>query len=161
MIENPTNMTKWDRRFFDLCNLVATWSEDRSRQVGAVIVGPSNEVRSLGFNGLPRGVSGVSDLRHASVGGEKYHWFEHAERNAIYNAARAGISTQGCRIYSSLFPCADCTRAIIQSGIVQVNTIPAPDLDKTFERSFEVATEMIKEAGIEIRLFVDTKNHDL
>lgn len=147
------NMNKWDQRFFQLCDVVASWSEDRSRKVGAVIVGPDNEVRSLGFNGLPRGISAEHDERHSRTEGEKYFWFEHAERNAIYNAARVGISVGGCRIYTSLFPCADCTRAIIQSGIIQLNTFSAPDADETFFRSFEVSIAMLSEAGLQIRHF--------
>jgi dCMP deaminase len=160
MDEIPLTLTKWDRRFFGLCAFVATWSEDKSRQVGAVIVGPANEIRSTGYNGLPRGISSDNEERHARADGEKYLWFEHAERNAIYNAARAGISTNGCRIYSNLFPCADCTRAIIQSGIIQLNTFPVPDADETFHRSFDVSVQMLREAGIELRLF-SPKDHDL
>jgi dCMP deaminase len=147
------SMEKWDSRFFDLCSLVASWSEDRSRKVGAVIVGPANEVRSLGFNGLPRGVSAEDETRHSRTDGEKYYWFEHAERNAIYNAARTGTSLSGCRIYTSLFPCADCTRAIIQSGIVQLNTFSAPEAEETFLRSFQVSKAMLSEAGVEVRYF--------
>jgi len=150
---NLHTMNKWDRRFFQLCNLAASWSEDQSRKVGAVIVGPDNEVRSLGFNGFARGVSAHHEDRHSRANGEKYFWFEHAERNAIYNAARVGISVGGCRIYTSLFPCADCTRAIIQSGIIQLNTFNAPDADETFMRSFEVSILMLSEARIEIRNF--------
>ncbi|MGO9672782.1 MAG: deoxycytidylate deaminase [Methylocella sp.] len=146
-------MDKWDARFFDLCALVASWSEDRSRKVGAVIVGHSNEIRSLGFNGLPRGVNGNISQRHSRVENEKYHWFEHGERNAIFNAARAGISLEGCRLYTSLFPCADCTRAVIQCGIIQINTFPTPENDRRFDRSFEVAIEMCSEAKVEIRIF--------
>ena len=145
--------TKWDRRFISLCSLVASWSEDNSRQVGAVIVGPANEIRSVGYNGLPRKVNSGDQARHSRADGEKYYWFEHAERNAIYNAARVGIKVEACRIYSSLFPCADCTRAIIQSGIVQLNTFAAPDVDEIFARSFEVSIDMLNEANVEIRIF--------
>jgi dCMP deaminase len=144
---------KWDRRFFEMCRLVATWSEDRSRKVGAVIVGPANDIRAIGFNGLPRRVDAAPEDRHSRQNGEKYFWFEHAERNAIYNAARSGISTEGCRIYTSLFPCADCTRGIIQSGIVELNSFQAPDVDEVFQRSFEVAKIILDEAGVDVRLF--------
>ncbi|MCK1289381.1 MULTISPECIES: deaminase [unclassified Bradyrhizobium] len=154
MTEIETNTReKWDRRFFELSRLVATWSEDQSRKVGAVIVGPANDIRAIGFNGLPRLVSSEPEERHSRQGGEKYYWFEHAERNAIYNAARSGISTEGCRMYTSLFPCADCTRGIIQSGIVELNSFHAPDVDEVFQRSFEVAKIMLNEAGIAVRLF--------
>lgn len=146
-------MSKWDKRFFELCDLVASWSEDRSRKVGAVIVGPANEVRTIGFNGLPRGVDGEISGRHSRSEGEKYFWFEHAERNALFNAARAGIATQGCRVYINLFPCADCVRALIQCGIVELNTYAPPEADAAFERSFEVAKEMLNEANVRVRLF--------
>src|SRR4051812_41799673 len=99
---NTTTREKWDRRFFELSRLVASWSEDQSRKVGAVIVGPANDIRAVGFNGLPRHVSSAPKERHARQEGEKYYWFEHAERNAIYNTARSGISTEGCRMYTNL-----------------------------------------------------------
>ncbi|MCK1642370.1 dCMP deaminase [Bradyrhizobium sp. 157] len=153
MTDETRAREKWDRRFFELCRLVATWSEDRSRKVGAVVVGPANDIRAIGFNGLPRKVDGNQQGRHSKQDGEKYYWFEHAERNAIYNAARSGISTEGCRMYSSLFPCADCVRGIIQSGIVELNTFQEPESDEFFRRSFEVARAMLKEAAVEIRIF--------
>jgi len=153
MLSPTLLMSKWDRRFFELCNLLGAWSEERSRRVGCVIVGPSNDVRSVGFNGLPRGVSGNVEERHDRGGGEKYYWFEHAERNAIYNAARAGTAIGGCQMYSNLFPCADCARGIIQSGIVQLKTFCPPDSDLVFSRSFEVATAMMSEAGIQVQIY--------
>lgn len=149
IIEKPT---KWDSRFFDVCDLIASWSEDRSRRVGAVIVGSANQIVSTGYNGLPRSISS-SDARHNRDAGEKYYWFEHAERNAIYNAARSGVSVENCSIYSSIFPCADCTRAIIQSGIARLNTTMPPEEDQKFGRSFEVALEMLGEAGTELHVF--------
>jgi dCMP deaminase len=152
-ISDTATREKWDRRFFELSSLVATWSEDQSRKVGAVIVGPANDIRAIGFNGLPRRVSAQHDARHSKVDGEKYYWFEHAERNAIYNAARSGISTEGCRMYTSLFPCADCTRGIIQSGIIELNSFQAPEADEVFKRSFEVAQIMLDEAKVDVRLF--------
>jgi len=146
-------MNKWDRRFFELCDLVASWSEDQSRQVGAVIAGAANDVRAIGFNGLPRGVNGSIIERHSHSEGEKYLWFEHAERNAVFNAARAGVSIEGCRIYTNLFPCADCVRAIMQSGIAEINTYERPADYAAFERSFEVALEMLREANVGVRIF--------
>jgi dCMP deaminase len=143
----------WDIRFFNLCQFLADWSEDRGRKVGAVIVGQHNEIRSTGFNGFPRRVSADVSKRHDRELGEKYHWVEHAERNAIYNAARVGVPIEGCRIYASHFPCAECVRAIIQSGITEINTSSAAGDDPYFKRSFEVAKEMISETGVELRLF--------
>ena len=149
----PAISSKWDRRFFQLAYLIGTWSEDKSRQIGAVIVGPANEVRSIGFNGLPRRVSAAVESRHSRDGGEKYYWFEHAERNAIYNAARVGIATNECQLYSTLFPCSDCLRALVQSGIVTLKTFKPPADDVHFQRSFEVSLEIAAEAGLSILVY--------
>lgn len=148
-----TNATRWDTRFFELAKLVSTWSEDTGRAVGAVVVGRAQDVRSIGFNGFPRKVSGLDKDRFSRIGGEKYYWFEHAERNAIYNAARSGVVTEGCTIYSTLFPCSDCVRAIIQSGISCLKTYSPPSEDPHYRRSFEVALAMAQEAGVEIELY--------
>lgn len=149
----PASPSKWDRRFFQLAHLIGTWSEDKSRQIGAVVVGPANEVRSIGFNGLPRGVSAAIDSRHSREGGEKYYWFEHAERNAIYNAARVGIATGGCTLYSTLFPCSDCLRALVQSGVGTLKTFAPPADDAYYQRSFEVSLEIAGEAGLAILVY--------
>lgn len=145
---------KWDTRFFQLCELIASWSEDQSRKVGSVIVGQGNEIRSTGYNGFPRKVNAGLIDRHSRVDGEKYLWFEHAERNAIYNAARFGASLEGCRIYCSLFPCADCVRGIIQSGIVELNTFLPPEDEIKYQRSFEVSEIMLNEANVSVRYFL-------
>ena len=151
MIHHQCN--QWDARFFGVCAFVGSWSEDRSRQVGSVIVGPGNEIRATGYNGMPRGVTANLEARHSREGGEKYLWFEHAERNAIYNMARAGVSALRCRIYVDAFPCADCARGIIQSGIAELNTF-APDMsDPTFSRHYTAAAAMLAEAGVAVKLF--------
>src|SRR5690242_7044614 len=111
-------MTKWDQRFMELAKLIATWSKDRSTKVGCVVVGTDNEVRSIGFNGFPRGVDDDVEERHERPA--KYAWTEHAERNAIYSAVRVGISLKGCTMYLPWFPCMDCARALIQSGIAEL-----------------------------------------
>jgi len=148
-----TEMGLWDKRFFELCAVVASWSEDNSRKVGAVVVDAHNCVKATGFNAFPRSVRTNIPSRHDRRDGEKYYWVEHAERNAIYSAARSGISLEGCRMYATLFPCADCVRALIQSGIVELNTYTKPEGDVVFSRSFEIAAEMLKEANIRLRLF--------
>ena len=136
-----------------MCDMIASWSEDTSRKVGCVIVGPSNEIRATGYNGFPRGVDSTMSERHARDAGEKYLWFEHAERNSIYNAARSGTTTAGCRMYVNSFPCADCARAIVQSGITQLNTFAFDPKDEKFGRHFIVANEMLIEAGVEVKTF--------
>lgn len=139
-------MSAWDKRFLELAQQIATWSKDRSRQVGCVIVGPSREIRSMGYNGFPRGVNDAVEERHQRPA--KYKWTEHAERNAIYNAARMGTSLEGCTMYIPWYPCADCARAIVQSGIkVLVGVEPDWD-DPHFKDDFQVAHEILDEGGI-------------
>lgn len=141
----------WAERFLSLADCIAGWSEDRDIQVGAVIVGPHREIRASGYNGLPRGVSDKEEDRFDRASGEKFFWFEHAERNAIYNAARVGTPLAGCTIYVNRFPCADCARAIIQSGIVKVVCPSKPEFDGALDHSFDVSEMMLREAGIATR----------
>lgn len=138
----------WDQRFMNLARHVAGWSKDRSRKVGCVVVGQNKEVRATGYNGFPRGVNDDVEERHQRPA--KYDWTEHAERNAIYNAARVGTPLEDCMLYVSLFPCAACARAIIQSGIGRVVTVPAPENDPVWDKEFKVAKEMLHAAGIVI-----------
>ncbi|WP_422071763.1 deoxycytidylate deaminase [Tranquillimonas rosea] len=147
--------TTWARRFLALADEMASWSEDRDFHVGAVIVGAGHEVRASGYNGLPRGVFDADDARFNRANGEKFFWIEHAERNAIYNAARAGTALEGCTIYVNRFPCADCARAIIQSGIVRVVAPPRPENDGALDHSFAVSEQMLVEAGVDIGVVTD------
>jgi dCMP deaminase len=83
--ENSTGLRqssdqRWDGRFLDLARHVAAWSKDPVTKVGSVIVGPDNEVRALGYNGLPRD---FDDVPERLARPDKYVWVEHAERNAI------------------------------------------------------------------------------
>ena len=87
----------WDLRWMSVASLVATWSKDRSRKCGAVIVDSRNVLVSLGWNGFPRGVADSPDYRHERP--EKYLWTEHAERNAIYNAAANGHNLPERRLF--------------------------------------------------------------
>lgn len=108
----------WDSYFMNEAYMAASKSKDRSTQVGACIVGPDNSIRSKGYNGPCRGEDDTNDDLFIRPG--KDYATEHAERNAIYNCARNGIATLGCRIYLTWVPCSACARAIKQSGIVEV-----------------------------------------
>lgn len=144
----------WDQFYIAMAMLTSEKSKDRSTQVGAVIVGPDNEVRSIGYNGFPRGVDDSVDTRHQRP--TKYLFAEHGERNAIYNAARVGIPLKGCTIYvttnpAKFPPCADCARAIIQSGIVRVvqeRLDHDSEAAKRWEASAVATKHMFEEAGI-------------
>ena len=85
---------KWHYRFMELAKLVATWSKDTSTKTGAVIVGPDKEIRATGYNGFVRGVD--DDVFERFERPTKYDFFEHAERNAVYNACLCGTCVKGC-----------------------------------------------------------------
>lgn len=142
---NNESPTKWDARFLELASLIASWSKDTSTKVGCVVVGPTRDIRATGYNGLPRFVNdNVSERLERPA---KYLWTEHAERNAFYQASRYGISLEGCSLYSTLFPCADCARGIIQVGIKEVIS-PTPVHNERWNENWDVTGKMFEEAGI-------------
>ena len=108
----------WDEYYLEICRVVGRRSKDPNTQLGCIIVGPAHEIRSTGYNSFPRGIR--DDVPERSVRPAKYLWIEHAERNAICNAARAGTATDKCTIYVEIMPCMDCARAIVQAGIGEV-----------------------------------------
>ena len=108
---------KWQRRWLRLAHEVAGWSKDQV-QVGAVIFDANRNPRGFGYNGIPRGLDDQTPSRLQKP--LKNWYFEHAERNVIYSCARNGISCDGCTIAVTHWPCTDCTRAIIQSGLKHV-----------------------------------------
>ena len=114
----PRDIPGWDAYYLQICSVVATRSKDPNTQLGCVIIGPAHEIRSTGYNSFPRGIR--DDVPERLVRPAKYLWIEHAERNAICNAARAGTATERCTLYVEIMPCMDCARAIVQAGIVEV-----------------------------------------
>ena len=149
----------WDLRFIRQADLNARNSKDRSTHVGAVVVGPNNGIRSQGWNGFPRGVNDDVDARHERP--VKYAFTEHAERNCFYNAVDVGIPLRGCRMYLNWYPwpCADCARGVIQSGIIEVIGPNRPFVSANnpagradWEASFAVTREMFAEAGVATRV---------
>ncbi len=139
----------WDKRWMDLAQLVASWSKDKSRRTSAVIVDDRNVLVSIGWNGFPRGLDDDCTERHQRPA--KYQWTEHAERNAIYNAAANGFKCLGCRMYLPWYPCADCARAIIQSGISEIICVEPDWNDPKWATDFETVNVMLDEAGINTR----------
>jgi len=129
-------------------------SKDTSTRVGAVIVGKDNEIRSTGFNGLPRG---IKDAKSRYENKEyKYLAENHAEENAILNCARVGIATDNCSIYTPWLPCAYCAKSIIQAGIKTViydTNFPGNDQKNQAEYWFNkmmVAKEILTESLVKI-----------
>ena len=110
---------RWVEYFRTLAHTVKLKSKDVNTQIGAIIVGRDKEIVSTGYNSFPRGLQ--DNLKERQERPEKYYWFEHAERNAIYNAARIGVSTKGTTMYLSCgIPCSDCARGIINAGITRI-----------------------------------------
>ncbi len=144
---------KWDMRFMRLTDELASWSREKGKRVGAVIIDNENIICSTGFNGFPRGIDDSKDERHDRDSGAKHLWSTHAERNAIYNAARVGIPINGCRIYSSTFPCIECTKAIIQSGIKELITRNPNFNDPRWGEEFRFAQSMLAESNVEITIY--------
>jgi len=109
----------WDQYFMGIATLSAERSKDPSTQVGACIVNPENKIIGIGYNGFPTGISD-DDLPWARTGDPletKYLYVCHSELNAIINSIQ---NLKGCTLYVSLFPCNECAKSIIQSGIKKV-----------------------------------------
>ena len=136
----------WDEYFMGLSHLSALRSKDPNTQVGACIVDHDHKVVSIGYNGMPRGCND-SDFpweREGDFLNTKYAYVVHAELNAILNSPRP---VNGCTIYVSLFPCNECAKAIIQSGIRKI----IYESDKYEGTDGNVASKkMLKEAGVEL-----------
>src|SRR6056300_395736 len=122
MEEGPRlNALSWDDYFMSIAFLSAMRSEDPSTQVGACIVNDENKIVGIGYNGFPRGCDDAK-LPWSRTGNTsldtKYPYVCHAEMNAILNKNEANIT--GSRMYVALFPCNECAKLIIQSGIKEI-----------------------------------------
>ena len=183
LLRMETMSGSWDEYFITLADHVASKSKDPSTKCGAVIVNEDNIVLATGFNGFARGVReeqqtmrvnpqfvvGDPSMRHDEPmriietkldekrwqRPQKYWYVEHAERNAIYAAARCGHALESCKIYvNQSIVCCDCARGIIQTGI---KTVCCTDKkwsgspESTFEEQKKITREMFVEAGIVTR----------
>lgn len=137
--------------FVAIAQQVAAMSKDPSTKVGALILGPGMEIRATGWNGFPRGVEDSQERLNDRP--TKYRYVVHAEQNSIANAARSGVSTNGCdMLVTALHPCNECAKLIIQSGIKKVYA-PLPADDERWADSFEVAATMFAEAGVVVEFY--------
>ncbi len=165
----------WNEYFFRHVYLAAQKSKDDRTKIGAVLVrNDSRAIISEGFNGICRKVDDPADsLDKISFGiwiGEKarekinyrkekpskYHFYEHAERNSIYNCARHGISTLNSICYTQGIPCSDCARGLIQAGISKIIVHKQwPNLTHSTQwvESIGYSKEMLNEAGVEIEWY--------
>lgn len=139
----------WDQFYLNMADVIASRSKDRSAKIGAVLV-RDNAVISMGYNGFPRGVNDDVESRHERPA--KYAYTEHGERNSIYNAARAGISSLGSTMYTQGVPCQDCARAAIQAGVTRLVAYWQADdtIFPAWKESCGIGREMLDEAGVEV-----------
>jgi dCMP deaminase len=143
----------WNEWFLQGVYWVASKSKDPKTKIGALIV-KDKRIISTGYNGIPIGVDDKNELRHERP--EKYKWYEHGERNAIYAAAKYGIDTNGSILYTNALPCADCARGIIQSGIKcvyihqQFNDLCNSTQREQWKGHDNATFTMFNESGIEI-----------
>jgi dCMP deaminase len=147
---------EWDRYFLNIAEQVKEKSKDKRTHIGAVIVGKDNEIVSTGYNSFPRGINDNIEERQERP--EKYYWIEHAERNAIYNAARIGVSLRESTMYLTCgIPCSDCAKGIISSGIKRIH-YKIKDTTRNREYWDEHAKrslQMFKESGVEVIFYND------
>jgi dCMP deaminase len=141
-----TLLNKWDTRYLELAERVASWSKDPSRQIGAVAVGSKGQVLAQGFNGFPRGIVDTADrYNNREI---KYKYVVHAEMNVIYNATYNGVSLDGSTLYVSGLPvCSDCAKGIIQVGISRV-VMKEQNIPQHWAESWGMTAGMFDEANI-------------
>ena len=146
----------WDEYFMGIAMLAARRSKDPNTQVGACIVSKDNIIISTGYNGMPKGCSDDEfpwDRKGENEAATKYPYVVHAELNAILNAS--GRDLRGSRIYVALFPCNECAKAIIQSGIKEVMYLSDKYNDTMLNL---VSKRMLEAAGVKFtRMRTDLK----
>ncbi len=141
-----SNYITWDEYFMGVAMLAAQRSKDPNTQVGACIVSPENIIISTGYNGLPRGCSDDEYPWDREGVETKYPFVVHAELNAILNSG--GRKLDGARLYVALFPCNECAKAIIQSGIREVVYLSDKYADTSSTRH---SKRMLDSAGVMYR----------
>ena len=154
-MKKRNNYISWDEYFMGVAILSAKRSKDPNTQVGACIVNQKNRIVGTGYNGLPAGCS--DDEFPWDKQGDflqtKYPYVCHAELNAILN--NIGMDLAGCRIYTALFPCNECSKAIIQSGISEVvylsDKYEATDSAKASKRMLENAGVLCRQVETSIK----------
>ena len=145
----------WDEYFLGVAKLSAMRSKDPNTKVGACIVNNENRIVGVGYNGFPFGCDDNSfpwgNNKDVDPNETKYPYVVHAELNAILNSTK---ELHGCRIYVSLFPCNECAKAIIQSGIKEIIYSD----DKYNGTQGDIASKkMLDAAGVKYRKIKDFK----
>jgi dCMP deaminase len=142
-------------RLLGLAIAAAARSPNEIRKVGAVLVTRDRNTEIAGCNSFP---PGVRNLPERIVGDNRFVWLEHAERAAIFEAARRGIATDGGMLVSTYFPCTDCARAIVQVGVKTVAT-PRPEFDDpVWGESFRTSAAILAEGAVETVFLAESQD---
>lgn len=148
IVKKRQDYISWDEYFMGVALLSAKRSKDPSTQVGACIVNDKNKIVGAGYNGLPIGCDDDEFPweKRGDFLDTKYPYVCHAELNAILN--NIGMDLKGCRIYTALFPCNECSKAIIQSGIIEVIYLSDKYADTDTAKASRL---MLERSGIQYR----------
>ena len=143
---NP-HLTKWDLRFLKIAHEVQSWSKDPSTKCGCVLV-KDRRVIATGYNGFPASISDSLDRYQNRE--FKLAVVVHAEKNALFNAAKNGSTTEGCTAYVTWPPCSQCASALIQAGVSKV-ICPVPEVaPERWIDNFILASDLLYEAGVTV-----------
>ena len=157
IVKKRQDYISWDEYFMGVALLSAKRSKDPSTQVGACIVNDKNKIVGAGYNGLPIGCNDDEFPweKQGDFLNTKYPYICHAELNAILN--NIGMDLHGCKIYTALFPCNECSKAIIQSGITEVIYLSDKYAGTDTARASKI---MLETAGVRYRK-VESKINNL
>lgn len=141
---------KWDEYFMGIASLSALRSKDPNTCVGACIVSQDNKILSVGYNGMPKGCDDDEFPweRQGATLDTKYVYVCHAELNAILNYT--GTDLRGSKVYTTLFPCNECTKALIQAGISEIIYYSDKYRDTDTDKA---AKKMLNAAGVSYRKY--------
>ncbi len=148
------SIISWDEYFMGVAKLSSKRSKDPNTQVGCCIVNEEKKIVGVGYNGMPRNCNDLDfpwNIREGKLQDTKYAYVVHAELNAILNSI---TSLKGCTLYVSLFPCNECVKAIIQSGIKEI----VYEDNKYEGKDFDLAAKkMLQAANVKTRQFKDDR----
>jgi dCMP deaminase len=140
-------LDKWDLRFLRIAEEVRSWSKDPGTTVGCVLV-KDRRILATGYNGFPATLSDSLDLYADRE--YKLSVVVHAEKNALFNAAKNGANTESCTAYVTFPPCSQCAAALIQAG-VKVVVCPNPaHSPERWRTNFRIASDILVESGVRI-----------
>jgi dCMP deaminase len=145
-------LDKWDRRFLRIAHEVLTWSKDPGTKVGCVLV-KDKRIIATGYNGFPANLSDA--LPRYNDREYKLAITIHAEKNALFNAAKNGANTEGCSAYVTFPPCSQCAAALIQAGVKLVFCPNPKSAPERWQKTLTTGSDILTEAGVRTLYFTE------